>query len=362
MADDLNRGRDIRVAHDHHRTGSAELENIRDGIGNTRERMSQTIDEIGDRLNPGHIKAQVKQNLRDATIGRAETMARHAADRVNDTRTGMMDTIRDNPIPAAMVGIGLGWLMWNGKREGSQGQTRDDRDYRDDWYMGERDTATAERMRARFGGVEDEGRGRVDQLKDEARHLTDRAEGMLSDATDRARDAVDRTQETLYSATDRAQDLAVEMADKARYRAHRVEDRFQEGLHESPLAMGAAAVAIGLAAGLTVPSTRTESQLMGRSRDRVVDRMRGMAEETGERVQNVASQVMDQTKDTVRTAAREEGLTANSQSRSGQNPQPGQSSQSRSSTGLGGTTPAPGMAGSANTPGQTLGTRPNESH
>ena len=306
MADDLNRGGDIRVAHDHHDTGSAELENIRDGIGNTRERMSQTIDEIGDRLNPGHIKAQVKQNLRDATIGRAENMARHAADRVSDTRTGMMDTIRDNPIPAAMVGIGLGWLMWNGKREGSHGQTRDYRDYRDDWYLGERDTATAERMRARFGGVESEGRGRMDHLKDEASNLTDHAEGMLSDAADRTRDAVDRTQEALSGATDRAQDLAVEMADHARYRAHRVEDRFQEGIHENPLAMGAAAIAIGLAAGLSVPSTRAESQLMGRSRDQVMGRMRGMAE--------------------------------------------GQSDQTRSSAAFGGTTPAPGMAGSANTP------------
>ncbi|HEX7241146.1 MAG TPA: DUF3618 domain-containing protein, partial [Longimicrobiaceae bacterium] len=91
-------------------------EAIRTDIRETRERMSQTIDELSGRLNPDHLKAQVKENIREATIGRAEHMARNAVGRVQDTRQGMMDTIRDNPIPAAMVGIGLGWLLWNGRR------------------------------------------------------------------------------------------------------------------------------------------------------------------------------------------------------------------------------------------------------
>src|ERR687886_211968 len=97
---------------------------IRAEIAETRERLGDTIEEIGERLNPRHIKEQVKQNVREATIGRVENMAHSAVDRVNDTRRTITDTIRDNPIPAALVGVGLGWLIYNGTRQGSRGASR----------------------------------------------------------------------------------------------------------------------------------------------------------------------------------------------------------------------------------------------
>src|ERR687893_90708 len=76
---------------------------IRAGIRDTRERVGDTLEQIGERLNPHHIAEQVKENVRDATIGRVENMARSAAGRVNETRGNLMDTIPENPIPAAMV-------------------------------------------------------------------------------------------------------------------------------------------------------------------------------------------------------------------------------------------------------------------
>ena len=107
---------------------------IRADIRETRERMSQTLDGIGERLNPQVLKQQVrdeiqerkqqlKENIREATIGRAQHMARDAAGRVTETRRGIADAIRENPIPAAMVGIGLGWLLYNGRRSDSYGET-----------------------------------------------------------------------------------------------------------------------------------------------------------------------------------------------------------------------------------------------
>jgi hypothetical protein len=98
---------------------------IRAEIHETRERMGETIEEIGERLNPNRLKEQVKDNIRDATIGRVENMATNAVERVNETRRTFTNTIRENPIPAAMVGIGLGWLIWNQRRQSSfSGTTR----------------------------------------------------------------------------------------------------------------------------------------------------------------------------------------------------------------------------------------------
>ena len=92
---------------------------IRAEIHETRERMGETIEEIGERLNPNRLKEQVKENIRDATIGRVETMAQSAVDRVSETRRTFTNTIRENPIPAALVGVGLGWLIWNGRQQGA---------------------------------------------------------------------------------------------------------------------------------------------------------------------------------------------------------------------------------------------------
>jgi hypothetical protein len=354
MADELNRGGDIRIAHAHRESGPADPESIRHDIDHTRERLSQTIDEIGDRLNPNHIKAQVKQNVRDATIGRAETMARHAADRVNETRTGMMDTICDNPIPAAMVGIGLGWLMWNGRREHSH--ERSDT-FRGDWYLGDQDLPRGEYGRGQFEtGTMDRVRDRADRMTGEVRerasHMADEAGEMADRTRNAVGNAVDRTQEVLSDTTDRAQELAVELADRTRYRAHRVEDRFNEGMGENPLAMGAAAVALGIAAGLSVPATRAESRLMGSARDQVVDRVRDMAEEAGEKAQSVAGRVMENAEETVRSAT--------SESRFGTTSGDGSSRPTPDFGASGRTPPASGMGGSANMPGQRMDQQPGQ--
>lgn len=80
---------------------------IRAEISETRARMSDTLSELGERLNPHVIQEQVttrvKEGIREATIGRVEHMARSAANTVSATRSGITDTIRDNPVPAAMV-------------------------------------------------------------------------------------------------------------------------------------------------------------------------------------------------------------------------------------------------------------------
>ena len=67
-----------------------ESETLRADISATRSRMSETLDELGERLNPHVIKEEiterVKEGIRGATIGRVPKMARHTADRMHDTR------------------------------------------------------------------------------------------------------------------------------------------------------------------------------------------------------------------------------------------------------------------------------------
>jgi hypothetical protein len=71
--------------------------------------MSSTINAIQDRLSPQNLVAQAKDTVRDATVGRAEQVMSDMRDTARSAGNTLFDTIRDNPLPAALVGVGLGW-------------------------------------------------------------------------------------------------------------------------------------------------------------------------------------------------------------------------------------------------------------
>lgn len=275
---------------------------IRAEISETRERMSQTLDELGERLNPQTLKENVKDSIREATIGRVSHMAQNAAERVSRTTSGVTDSIRDNPIPAAMVAIGLGWMFFNNRSSSNEDRSRQFRrqrgfnEYRatGGLYADAYGTSGYEGRSGRYDAGQDE-HGAVDRVKDRAHDLSD-------SARERAGELAHQARETADAVKHKAQDLAGSVANSTRRSAGRVEDAF----YENPLALGAMSLAIGLAAGFAAPVTDREVRLMGDARDEVVDHIKDVAEDAKEKAQHVASRVMEEGK----TAAREEGLTS----------------------------------------------------
>lgn len=285
---------------------------IRADIADTRERLSNTIEEIGERLNPQVLKENVKDSIREATIGRVSTMARQAADTVSRTTNGITATVRENPIPLAMVAVGLGWMIWNARADRDAGRYRSrgvDMGYGPDYGAGSYDRADAG-----FGATLGSESQRFDEMdspgltgraRERARHIGDVAQRRAGEFADRARHTADqareRAQHLAGDVKHRAEDLYGTAADATRRGALKVEDTYQE----NPLAMGAVAMAIGLAAGLAAPVSDREVRWMGDARDELVDRVKDIAEDTREKAEHVASRVAQEAK----TAAREEGLT-----------------------------------------------------
>jgi len=281
--------------------GASDTAAIRADIRETRERMGETVEEIGERLNPNRLKEQVKQNVRDATIGKVENMARDVAERVDDTRRTAMDTIRDNPVPAAMIGVGLGWLLWSARHESSHDrQSRGGRMGRGSSYRGYGTTGYGTGYgqglyaSERYG---ESGYGAEGAESDESK---------MDRVRERASELGERVHDTAEHVGERAHEMADTVAEETRHQAERVESQF----YENPLAIGAATLALGVAAGLAVPRTQKEAELMGGARDKLVDRAREVARETKDKVEHVAERTFDDARDTAKQAARDEGLTA----------------------------------------------------
>jgi ElaB/YqjD/DUF883 family membrane-anchored ribosome-binding protein len=82
-------------------------EEIQREIEMTRERMSQNIDQLGEKLSPENLKRQAK----DAITGKAQDMVNNVGYQARDTGSRVFDFIRDNPLPVAAVGLGAVWLV-----------------------------------------------------------------------------------------------------------------------------------------------------------------------------------------------------------------------------------------------------------
>jgi hypothetical protein len=91
------------------RFGDDEVEVTRVEIERTRADMSETANAIQRRLSPENLKEQAKDRVREATVSAAQ-----------EAGSGITDTIRENPVPWALTGIGLGWLLMNVRRQREQ--------------------------------------------------------------------------------------------------------------------------------------------------------------------------------------------------------------------------------------------------
>ena len=101
----------------------------------------------------------------------------------------------------------------------------------------------------------------------------------------------DQVKETAGNLANRSTEALNNLGSKARESATEVSNRFGQLLRENPLAVGAVAVAAGTAVGLALPSTRFESEYIGETSERLVDRAEEVARGAIDKVQDAAKQM-----------------------------------------------------------------------
>jgi ElaB/YqjD/DUF883 family membrane-anchored ribosome-binding protein len=294
--DTQSSGNDRSIGSSDLEKGENETEVLAADIRVTQERLGNTVEEIGERFNPTRLKAELKHDIRDATIGRVEDMAQQTAEIVSDAQRTVMQSVRENPIPAAMIGLGVGWLVLNArssKKKMSSGSLYEEpqqrefgTSYEDEQQYGYSD----QQLGAQQFGMP--GRGQA------------RTSGVVDAMTHKSPELAEQTQRTASRMGERAREVADRVANQTRTQTRRVEQAFQE----NPLVIGAAALALGLAAGLAIPATEKEIELVGNTGEHLVDKVRDVAEDTKAKVQHVAERVVNEAQSTAKDAAQEVGL------------------------------------------------------
>jgi len=260
--------------------GTKSAAEIEREVRQERAHVERTLDELQERLSPGQLVDQAVTYLRGS--GGADFMR------------NLGETVKQNPMPLALVGVGLAWMMLADRRDRyARPSYWDEGDdvpygaelYEDDLYEdglhGAGTTAYGAGTTTYGAGTaasgEDESgeswseraKATAEGAKERAAELGERARGLAEDATA----GVGRLSASARERLARARELAARGAGDSRARASRYGRRARQGflhtLDEHPLVLGAIGLALGAALGSALPPSESEDRLMGQTRDRL---------------------------------------------------------------------------------------------
>lgn len=277
---------------------------IEEEIVHTRAHLSSTLNAIEARVSPARLKHEVQSTIQE-TVDQfhPQRLARKAGD-------NMLETIKDNPVPALLAGLSIGYMFMKGSDDHDRGRrTSDDRYrtlpyssargqsmYRDDVYP-----SRHPEYPARYPDDNEGMRGRMDEARSSAEgkasELRDRASSAASDIQHRAEDTMHDVRDRAGHAMSEARHRARHMGRQASRRARRAEHSVEDFVHDNPLMAGLVAAGAGALLGSLLPSTQFEDERIGPMRDDVMHRASDMADEARERAGHVAEDAKHELKE-----------------------------------------------------------------
>ena len=288
-------------------------EKVRRGLGDAKEAVKKDLSEAFH---------GAKQAVRAATLGRVEELADNIGDKMNQTRETLVDTVRQNPIPAALVGVGVAWLLMNRSQTASAGRGargirarasgEGERGYDEDGdflhdarqSVGHVAGQVSNAVGQATGALSRAAQQVADQANRGLRDASDRAGNALHEATETASELAHKASNTAAHLAEEAGEVVVSVSQSARRGVRTVEQGLESAMEGNPLAVGAAALVLGGVVGFALPRTHQEDSLMGDARDRVLRRAGSAAEEAAQSVAHLAEGSVESIKQHVSQPAR----------------------------------------------------------
>jgi len=267
-----------------------EQNRIEDNLERTRSRMDARLNELQERLSPGQVLDDLMGYFRGsegAEFGRS-----------------LLDSVKSHPLPAALTGIGLAWLMAanshpqqtsvtekvmsTGSQNGKRWKTVEDFD---------RHLRSAEEGVVRqTNEAEAAYRRRLDDAKGEALGVVRQAKDTANSFGKRIQDAISTTKESLTQAAQSVGDKATEAAGQVSGMAQNAGSQVASGsravqqmginlfatISDSPVLLGAVSLAAGALLGALVPQSEAEEKALG-----------GIAGQAREVASDLAQEVVD---------------------------------------------------------------------
>jgi hypothetical protein len=239
-------------------------------IRQRRQQMDSTLDELGERLTLRSLVHSALDWWEAPADGRGNAAAKRACLTVGRQ-------IKHHPMPSLLIGGGIAWLL---------SETAGDEDEVEKTRNGTLAGAASGLANAKDAAVEAMGDAK-DRVAGAAGKIHDKADHLAHEAVVKGRESVRK--------------VGNHLADGYRAGA----ERFSKAADEYPLALGAAFAALGVLAGLALPRTRKEDELMGEQSDHVME----AAKEKGEHALEAGKAIGERVIEAVKDEAAAQGLS-----------------------------------------------------
>ncbi|WP_299971063.1 DUF3618 domain-containing protein [uncultured Roseobacter sp.] len=312
--------------------------------------------------SPKEIEREIEERRSDLTSNLEDLQDKFSIDTVvrqigdqfrehgGDMGRSISNQVKANPIPLALTGIGLAWLMFG---SGSQPQPRRYASYDDDRYSSaehefrrtrearglsytpptnystdrsasepswardydDSDASVGELLSSGAGAMKDKAVGATQSAKDGLASVGTSVGDAAPSATNAVGDAAQSARQGLSSARNRiaegteglteegrkrviaARQKAVEMRRSAARSMSQGTDAAADFYDQQPLVVGALALAVGAALGGALPRTKTEDDLMGTQSDDLFSQAERIFEEEKAKAVSMADTVKEEVKD-----------------------------------------------------------------
>lgn len=249
-------------------------EELEDDIYRIRQQMNETLSAIEHNFSPGQL---IDRALHSMKGGPGEFFS------------NLGTSLRDNPLPATLVGVGLGWLMMDERRPprrtashpmsggtiGSSGKM-------------------SEGMEAARGKME-ETRGKVSEktgrMKEKFSDVKQSMSEKMHHATERMHHGREQSGERMHAMGDRARHARESLSERGQRtgeRVHEMRSSVTDFAHDQPLMLGLIGLGVGAIVAAMLPPTRREDEWMGEASDRMKEQAKTSGREQAEKARHVA--------------------------------------------------------------------------
>jgi ElaB/YqjD/DUF883 family membrane-anchored ribosome-binding protein len=288
---------------------------IRSDIDVTRRRMDGTMDALGDRLQPQHLLDEVLGFLRGSSTDGESRMARmreKVAHSCDSAMHSVVNTVKENPMPALVIGAGVAWLIYSSRHQSAGRYDVESYSAEDAAMRFDPDEHYDRPLDYPAGGYSsttgtetqwnEQGESKLGEIKHK---LADKASAATGQVKEKLSHAGEAAREKMGALRDRAGEVSTRVRESTREAYSRTRERVATTADQHPLEVGLVALAAGLITGLALHTPATVNRKLGPTADRLRDRTREAGNEMLQKGKRVAEAAVSAVKD----EAQAQGLT-----------------------------------------------------
>jgi ElaB/YqjD/DUF883 family membrane-anchored ribosome-binding protein len=238
-------------------------------IDRTRASLGRTVDALERRLSPGEL------------VDQALGMAREHG---GEFATNLGRSVRNNPMPVILTGVGLAWMMASSNEPRAPVRRSTGYGGYQEWMSENAEEGGSESTGRLKSGVSS-AKSAIGSLGEKASRAKDSLKHSVGSISDSASGAVGGTGERMRM-----------QGERMRMQSQRLRGNFEMLMEEQPLIIGAIGIALGAALGAAFPRTESEDRLLGETRDSALRAAKERASEAYEDVKDTAADVVASTR------------------------------------------------------------------